>query len=95
MTTPSADTPSATAGDADGPVAEQVRAIVARVCRIDPARVQDTDRFREELGVDSLAKLELVVQVERAFDVRFEDDEAAALASVGDVIQRLLASRAS
>jgi acyl carrier protein len=94
MTTPPPDASAATGGGADEQVAEQVRAIVARVCRLDPARVGDTDRFRDDLGIDSLAKLEVVVQVERAFDVRFEDEEAAALASVDEVVQRLRASRA-
>lgn len=94
MTNPAAGPPSLATGGTDADLADRVREIVARACRLDVARVGPADRFREDLGADSLAKLELVVQVERAFEVRFEDEEAAALASVDDVVRRLEAIRA-
>ena len=89
MTNPAAAPPSPATGGTDAELGDRVREIVARACRLDLARVRPADRFREDLGVDSLTKLELVVQVERAFDVRFDDEEAAALASVDDVVRRL------
>lgn len=70
-----------------------VRAIVAKVCRLDPSRVGDADSFTDDLGLDSLSKLELVVQVERAFGLRFDDDQAASVGSVDDVVRELQVSR--
>lgn len=70
-------------------VSGQVCEIVARVCRLPPSRVGEDDRFRDDLGIDSLAKLEVVVQVERAFGRRFDDDQAATIDSVRDIVREL------
>ena len=78
----------------DHDVTEQVRTIVARICRLDPAQVGDADRFGDDLGIDSLAKLEVVVQVERALGLRFDDDQAAAVESVDDLVRESRVSRA-
>lgn len=75
-------------------LADQVRQVVAAVCRVDAATVGEDDDFAEDLGVDSLAKLELVVQIERAFGVRLDDEQAAALGSVADVVTQLTSHRA-
>ncbi len=43
-------------------------------------------------GWDSLKTIELVVAIERAFDVRFKLGEITRLASVGDLVRRLASS---
>lgn len=80
----------------DTDVPATVRQIVARVGRLDPDRVADADSFADDLGIDSLGKLELVVQVERAFGLRFDDDQAASVGTVGavvDVVRQLQVGR--
>lgn len=48
-------------------IADQVRAIVARIGNIDPARITNEASFRHDLGLDSLSLLEAGVDVDYAF----------------------------
>lgn len=73
---------------------DRVREVVAAVCRVDVATVGVDDDFADDLGIDSLAKLELIVQIERAFGIRLADEQAAALGSVADVVAELTPDRA-
>jgi acyl carrier protein len=45
----------------------------------------DADTTLESLGIDSLGVIELMFELEEAFDVKLDPDEAAALATVGEV----------
>jgi len=53
---------------------EQVIDIVARELRLRPEAIDRASDFQEDLGTDSLDKLELLVQLERAFRLRIPHD---------------------
>jgi len=52
------------------------------------------DNLELDLGLDSLARVEMLVALEGALDVKIPDDAAAALFTVRDVIERLRMLRA-
>ncbi|WP_269857486.1 acyl carrier protein [Streptomyces sp. RPT161] len=68
---------------------DELRAIVARVLELGTEEVTDDAGFRDDLGVDSLALLEIATQIESAFGVSLTDDDISA-ADTLDEIQQLL-----
>ena len=64
-------------------VLELVRAHLADAFRVEPARIWEGTRFREDLEADSLDLVELVVELEDRSGVRIPDDEAARIRTVG------------
>jgi acyl carrier protein len=64
-------------------VFERIRAHLSDELEVDPARIQDGTRFKEDLRADSLHLVELVVELEDNYGVRIPDDEAAKILTVG------------
>jgi acyl carrier protein len=64
-------------------VFERIRAHLADELEIDPQRIQDQTRFKEDLRADSLHLVELVVELEDSYGVRIPDDEAVKIVNVG------------
>lgn len=73
-----------------GPVLSEkqawVLATLARLTRHRLDLLKGSDRLAE-LGVDSLARVELMAEIEGHFDLRVDDDSAAALSRVSDVLE--------
>ncbi|MEV5603686.1 acyl carrier protein [Streptomyces sp. NPDC052299] len=54
---------------------EELRALVARVMDVDTEEVTDDARFVDDLEVDSLMALEIVVVLEKKYDVKVPESE--------------------
>lgn len=67
-------------------IAEKVRRIVAHELRRPLDDVQAEASFIQDLQADSLEIVELVMALEREFDVKIPDPEAEKMRSVGDAI---------
>src|SRR5215203_5066021 len=79
-------TPAASSGGAETErVLSIVRDFVRRRGRSKPARSGDS--LQGDLGLDSLAVAELLIEVEMAFDVRLSDSVVAELQTVEDVLR--------
>jgi acyl carrier protein len=65
-------------------VLELIRGHLAEELEIDPSRIQDDTRFKEDLEADSLDLVALVQELEDRYGVRIPDDDAAKLATVGE-----------
>ena len=64
-------------------VLELIRAHLAAELEIDPARIHEGTRFKEDLEADSLDLLELTVELEDTYSIRIPDEEAAKILTVG------------
>ena len=67
-------------------VTQRVDSIIKEVLRVDPAKIVPSSRFKEDLGADSLDLVTLIMALEEEFKGPISDDEAAGLATVGDVV---------
>jgi acyl carrier protein len=72
-------------------VISYVRAHLADELELDPARVQEATRFKEDLEADSLDLYSLVQELEDTYGVRMSDDEAARIKTVGQAVDFVLA----
>ena len=64
-------------------VLERIRAHLAAELEIEPARIADDTRFKEDLEADSFDLLELTVELEDTYGIRIPDEEAARILTVG------------
>ncbi len=65
-------------------VLDRIREHLAAELEIDPARIADSTRFKEDLEADSLDLVELVVELEDRYGIRIPDEEAARIHTVGE-----------
>jgi acyl carrier protein len=72
-----------------------IRSHLADELRLDPARVQEDTRFKEDLEADSLDLYTLVQELEDSYGVTMSDEQAARITSVGQAIDFVLASPGS
>ncbi|MFY1692666.1 acyl carrier protein [Plantactinospora sp. WMMB782] len=63
-----------------------LRDLAAEIFEVNPDEVTEGAAFYEDLGIDSVQKVEFVVRIERQLGVRLTDEEAAGLQDFGDTL---------
>ena len=75
------------------PIAEaSVRATVAQFIGRDLGQVSETADFSEDLGMDSLDRLELMAALEQEYDVTLSDEELSSISNMRELIRALAAA---
>ena len=69
-------------------IAAKVTQILAAVKRV-PAESIAGDASLESLGIDSLDKINILFELEGAFDISIPDEAAASIHSVNEIVDRL------
>ena len=64
----------------------KVKAIIIDKLGVDESEVTNDASFTNDLGADSLDTVELIMELEKEFDIQIPDDEAEGIATVGDAI---------
>jgi acyl carrier protein len=72
-------------------VLELIRAHLADELDIDPARIDESSRFKEDLEADSLDLYTLVQELEDSYGVTMTDEQAAQILTVGQAADFVLA----
>ncbi len=76
------------------PVDETIYAIVARLAKVDRATVTPASTLKD-LGVSSLTALEVLFEIEEAFDFEFTDQSADfSSGTLGDLVEAVHAALA-
>lgn len=70
---------------------EQVRGIVADQLNVEPETITMETRF-EDLNADSLDVVEVIMELETAFDIQIPDEEAERIRSIGAVVEYINAN---
>ena len=66
---------------------ERIKNVVAELLKIEAGRIQETSRFVEDLGADSMQSIELVAAFEEEFDIEMDEDAALGVKNVGDAVR--------
>lgn len=80
----------------EGPVADKeavvikVRKLIAEALGVSEDEVVPTASFIEDLGADSLDIVELVMELEKEFEIAIEDDDAERISTVQDAVDYIL-----
>jgi acyl carrier protein len=68
-----------------------ISAHLADELEVDPARIDEGTRFKEDLEADSLDLYTLVQELEDSYKVKMSDEEAARILTVGQAVEFVLA----
>ncbi|HNP29513.1 MAG TPA: acyl carrier protein [Nitrospirales bacterium] len=67
-------------------LSQQVYHTLGKYLQRDPKDLHPEDSLRDDLGLDSLQTIELVYEVESAFDLQIPDEDFGRLTTIGAVI---------
>ena len=67
-------------------ITNKVIAIIVDKLGVDESEVTPQASFTNDLGTDSLDTVELIMELEKEFNVQIPDDQAEKIATVGDAI---------
>jgi len=71
---------------ADTTISLKIRTALGEYLKRDPVTIQLTQHLREDLGLDSMAVIELLYRIEETFDLQIPDQDLAGLTNVGQVV---------
>jgi acyl carrier protein len=67
-------------------VQDKVKQIIIEQLNVEDAEVTPTASFVDDLGADSLDRVELIMAFEEAFDLEIPDEEAEKIKTVQDAV---------
>lgn len=73
---------------------EKVREVLVEALNIDAEDIVPSAKLNDDLGIDSLAAVELALELESEFDIKIEDEELAKLETVQDIVEIIEAKKA-
>ena len=68
---------------------EKLREIIADVMNIDEKEIKEDSSFENDLGADSLDVFQIIMDIEDAFDIEIDNDEAEKIVTVGDAVEQI------
>lgn len=68
-------------------VAEKVKDVLTAELKVSAEALQPDQRIAEDLGADSLQRVELVMKLEEAFGLKIPDEDAETLTTVQTVVE--------
>ncbi|HCT91417.1 MAG TPA: acyl carrier protein [Lachnospiraceae bacterium] len=67
----------------------QFKTIVAQYCEVTPEEMNNTMRFREDLGFSSLDFMSFLGELEDTFDIELEGEEALQVRTIAEALDLL------
>lgn len=68
------------------PIEERIRVILAQLCTTPAAQIRPSDHLRADLGLDSVASMELLGMLADEFNIDVELEETMNVDRVSDVV---------
>ena len=73
----------------------RVLELIAAIAYTGVNSISDASDLRADLGIDSIDRVELAMDVEEEFDIKICDDDIGGAGTVGDVVRIVVASLAA
>lgn len=68
---------------------EKMREVIAEQLNVDPATIELSSNFKDDLDADSLDLFELVMALEEEYDIEIPADDLSNIATVNDIVEYL------
>jgi acyl carrier protein len=68
-----------------------IREVATEVLSVEPERITESARFKEDLEADSLDLVELVMGLEERFDIEVPEEDLEGVETVGQALELVLA----
>ena len=65
---------------------DRIKSVCVELLKVDESRIQESSRFVEDLGADSMQSIELVAAFEEEFDIEMDEDAALGVKTVGNAV---------
>jgi acyl carrier protein len=72
---------------------EKIKSLIAEQLFIDGKEIKEESKFIDDLGADSLDVVQLLIAMEKEFNIKFTDEEIAGIKSVGDAVKLISAKK--
>jgi acyl carrier protein len=69
----------------DDPIVSKIIQALAEYLKRDRASITEAHHLRDDLGLDSMAVIELLYRIEETFNIQIPDQDLAGLSTVGSV----------
>jgi acyl carrier protein len=70
-------------------IQQKITEIIVKKLGVEESQVTNDANFTKDLGADSLDTVELIMELEKEFDLQIEDSDAEKMQTVGDVVKYL------
>ena len=68
---------------------EKLQKIIAEVLNVDADEITMETTFVDDLGADSLDVFQIIMGIEKEFDIEIPNEEAEKIVSVGDAVEQI------
>lgn len=75
-------------------IRDQVKQLICKVTGLEPDEIADSASFREDLELDSLALIEVAVEVGYSYKLKLTEEEMVALSTLDDAVEMVAAKLA-
>lgn len=65
---------------------EKIQSLIAEQLYLDKEQITEESKFVDDLGADSLDIVQMLISMEKEFEVSFDDDEITGIKTVKDAI---------
>lgn len=72
---------------------EEIKAILVKHLKIDPAKITETTNLQEDLGADSLDLVEIIMEIENKFGIEIPDEDIFDLKTIDNVVSYIEAKK--
>ncbi|MDP8230972.1 MAG: acyl carrier protein [Candidatus Gorgyraea atricola] len=71
-------------------IRKDIKRLVAEIARMDVKKVKESADIRDDLGIDSLAAMEILAAVEKRLGIVIDEAKAFDIVTVGDLIDLVM-----
>lgn len=68
---------------------EKVRTVISKVLKVDRQSIDFDDDLVKKFNMDSMQRVEIVIELENQFDITISDDSAVLLRSLSQILEFL------
>ena len=68
---------------------QKLQKIIGDVLEVDPEEIGPETAFVEDLGADSLDIFQIIMGIEKEFDIEIDNDEAEKIVTVQDAVDQI------